>query len=122
MFDQWPTEFSVVAERRWTMQIGPRSTVMAVSYVETNLSALQRANFISFITNQENQKMHEWLASVTARFENGVLTRDWIKEQEFCKNLLLFCEIQISGVFNFPCETPEIPESEYPLAFVLESA
>ena len=121
----WPTKFSTMVERKWNMHIGPptgpKMTIMHASYHETDLTWRQRRAFLDFLASRETPYMHRWLEAVTQKFMNDRLTETWINSQDFCKDLRSACGVRIVAVFNFPCETEELPDDHYPLAFVLSS-
>ena len=126
LFDQkWPTEFSTMVERKWQMCIGHptnRQTVMHVSYHGTELSVTQRNSFIRFLLSRTTSYMHNWLGESATRLVNDALTLSWAQEQPFCKDMASECGLRISTVFNFPTDNEELPDSHYPLAFIITSA
>ena len=126
LFDpNWPTTFSTMAERKWSMHIGPpigpKLTVLHSSYHETDLTWRQRRAFQEFLTSRETPYMHRWLESVTHEFLCNRLTENWINSQDFCKDLKAVCDARIVAVFNFPCANEELPEDHFPLAFILST-
>ena len=118
--DQWPESFKVFMVQKWDMEFDEEPVQLQVSYLDSELTAKQRDELLSFLNNCESTMMQEWYKSVIPRLFSGNLSKEWVLEQEFARNLRLTCGIRIVLIFNFPCDTLTIPKDIYPLAFVLK--
>ena len=121
LVDEWPTTFTTMLEQRFNMDVGPHSMILTVSYLGNQLTDRQRRDIKVFLVNRRTEQMHSWLTEVTTRLQENALSAEWVRSQDFSKDLEFICRIRIAAVFNFPCDTPTIPNGRYPLAFILTS-
>ena len=119
LYGEWPSRFSTMYASNLNMDVGSHSRVLTVSYLDYDLTERQRREIRTFMINRPPSQVYEWIASVIERLHTNQLTPEWLKSQDFNKDLEFICGVKIICIFNFPCDEPIIkPTDRYPLAVV----
>ena len=105
--ENWPTEISLIASRKWiNVPIKDSHYEVQSSFFSENLTDIDHFTVSVFIALSNEDRFFHWLSDNCNQLVEGKKAENWSSDHEFSHQLLAKLQMKINAIWTLPADEP----------------